>query len=222
MGSKTYVMAARNSPNYDRDVLNEMNEWTHTVQNQIRSNWLQSYRNAEVRPLNGEYENEIKRHLMDDLGLDFGHALLFLDRTKMVYHPEEDAVLVSSELLESDFDGEKRALLAHEEGHRLGRNIVSEMLEPVSGEVPETEYDKLHDYLMSDNFAERTKLAIGNDMGEVFEYQRDLVDGQPALYIMKGRLGPESFVDPDRNEDLEDLFNSVEEYVEDILSGKGS
>jgi hypothetical protein len=218
------VMSFRGPMSYDENVLEEMNSWSESINEEIAgSGWI-NYDAAEVKPLDHDYRREIGQYLSENFGLSHNAVMYFLDRTQMVYHADEGSFLVSSDLLEPDFGDSERSLLTHEEGHRLGRSLAEQRLLPVqdSGDVSPEAYRKLFKYLKSDNFAERAKMAIGNSMGQDFDYRVELVEDEPALYRLKGRLGPEELVDPSRDETLEELLRSVDELLVELLDGEPS
>lgn len=217
-------MAFRGTVGYDENVLEEMNSWSESINEEITgSGWI-NYDAAEVKPLDHDYRREIGQYLSENFGLSYNSVMYFLDRTQMVYHADEESFLVSSDLLEPGFGDSERSVLTHEEGHRLGRLLADERLMPVrdSGNVSPEAYRKLFKYLKSDNFAERAKMAIGNSMGQDFDYCVELVEEEPALYRLKGRLGPEELVDPSRDETLEDMLDSVDELLLELLNGEPS
>ena len=111
-------------------------------------------------------------------------------------------------------------VLAHEKGHRFGTQIIQEKLDPLqrSENVSEEASRLLRQYLKSENFAERTKVALGKSLGFDFNYNQDS-DEVATIYRLNNRIGPEELVDPEREESLDELAEDIDRMLIEISEG---
>lgn len=210
------------SSSYDEGVLEEFNDWSETIHGEIQGSGAARYESTNVEPLDGDYRRQIGEYLRETFGMSYASIMRVLDNTEATYNEQDDNFLVSYDVLSSGLGTEDLGCLAHEQGHRLGVKIVEERLEPLEEEAdisPEA-YRKLVKYLKSENFAERTKVAVGNSFRLDLSYRMKLVEEPPMLYRLKDRLGPEEFVEPGREEDLEDMVRDLEDMMKDLANGK--
>jgi hypothetical protein len=209
---------------YDEEILEEFNDWSETIHGEIQESGAVRYDSTDVEPLSAEYRKQIGNYLKESFGMDYASIMMVLNGTEATYNERMDNFLVSYDALSSDLSTEDIGRLAHEQGHRLGRKIVDERLKPLEKETdvsPEA-YKKFVDYLNSENFAERTKVAAGNSIGHDLSYRMELLEEPPMIYRLKGRLGPEELVDPGREEDLEEMMTDLEDLMHDLSTGNSS
>lgn len=206
---------------YSQEALHELTEWVQTVHSELDSSKLFDYPETDARPLDAEYSREIGRYISDQCRRDYTAALFFLDSIKTIYHVEEDFFLVASDAIQNPPTEFEQGLLSHEQGHRMGYKIVDNHLDPIieNREVSEEASGILRSYFLSDNFAERTKVAVGNSLGRDFTYFESLQGEAPTVYRLKDRIGPEELVDPDRDDDLDELLDDVERMLIELSEG---
>lgn len=217
-------MSISNGNNLGSDSLQRLNAWARRTHEEIQESGSPAYEPTSIEPLDSEYRKELGDYLRDCLKLDYSATMSVIDSLKSTYHREDDLFIVSNQLLNSQSELEQNSYMAHEQGHRLGKKISKNRLEPLerSHELPAEEYRQLFQYLRSEEFAERAKLAMGQSMGEEFEYNHNLIEDKGSIYARKGSLGPENLVDPDRNEDLEEMAAEIEDLLVELSSGEPS
>lgn len=209
---------------YDEEVLEEFNDWSETIHGEIQGSGAVSYDPTAVEPLSAEYRKQIGNYLRERFGMDYSSIMMVLDGTEATYNERMDNFLVAYDVLSSEFSTEDVGRLAHEQGHRLGRKIVDERLKPLEQQedVSAEAYRMLVEYLTSENFAERTKVAAGNTLDQDLSYRMELLEEPPMIYRLKGRLGPEELVDPERDEDLEEMVRDLEDMMQELAHGNSS
>ena len=209
------------SREYDVEAVDEMNDWVKTVHSELNSAGALKYPDTDVRPLDRDYRKQIGDYLSSEFQLDYTAVMFFLDGMESVYHAEDDVFLVAYDSIQ-ELPGEfELGVLAHEGGHRMGNKIIDNRLEPLkqTRNISDEAFNMFRDYLLSENFAERTKVAVGNTLDRDFSYSEKLLEESPTIYRLKGRIGPEELVDPDRDEDINKLIDNIEGMLIDLSRG---
>ncbi len=215
-------MADSGTPEYSEAALEEMNEWIDEVHAALQSSGAPTYESTHVRPLDRQFRKEIGNYLKEQFSMDYTSILFFLDGMECVYHAEKDVFLVSYDSIQ-DLPGEfELGVLAHEQGHRAGYTIIEDRLEPMheEGEISDKALKMLQSYFVSENFAERTKVAVGNSLGRDFTYWEELADESPLIYRLRDRIGPEELVDTERDETLPEMMDSTEVLLQQAANGE--
>lgn len=214
-------MSLEEGSGFRQDALNELNTQVETVRSELQASGAPKYPATSVEFMEEQDRRDIGEYLCRESGLDYGSSLYVIDRMGAIYREDEDRYIVTDNLFDSEASADEKALITHESGHRFGRKIISQRLMPVKmglSDSPEA-LERLIDYFISENFAERVKVAAGETLGEDFTYNRDFVGAPPEGYELRARIGPQEFVDPDRDEDLEFLLENVERLVDDTTRG---
>lgn len=214
-------MSFVDSSSYDESVLREFNDWAEEIHDEIQDGGALSYDSTNVEPIDAEYRKEIGNYLKRAFGMDYSSVMRVLEGTEATYNQRADNFLVSQDMLEDDFCSRELERLAHEQGHRLGRKIIEDRLKPLESEqnVPAEAYRKMVKYLSSENFAERTKVAVGNSFGRDLQYRMDLVDKPPMIYQVKERIAPQELVDTGRDETVEEMVRDIEDMMQELAFG---
>lgn len=203
---------------YDEDILKGLTDWTVLVHNEIQESGSVRYDIPAIEPLNGDYRKEIGDYLHQTLGMDYSSVMNVLNGTEAVYHVDSDVLLVSYDVLNSEDQFQNQSLVAHEQGHRLGQKIIEKRLQPLSENqnVNQENVETLKDYLKSENFAERTKTAVGKNLRQNFQYNEKLIDNPPAIYEVRNRIGPDSLINSDREETIEEMVQDIEKLLREV------
>lgn len=214
-------MADSGAPEYSEAALGEMNDWIDEVHTALQSSGAPPYESTEVKPLDRHYRKEIGDYLSEQFSMDYASVLFFLDGMECVYHAEDDVFLVSYDSIQELPGDFEFGVLAHEQGHRTGHTIIENRLEPMheSGQVSDKALEMLQSYFVSENFAERTKVAVGNSLGRDFAYWEELAEESPLIYRLRDRIGPEELVDTERDETLPEMMDSTEVLLQQASSG---
>lgn len=213
-------MAHEDDAIYNEVALTDMNDWASIVHGEIQSNADIGYPETDVRPLDDTYRKQIGNYLTENFNLDYTAVLFFLDGMESVYHLEDDLFLVSYESLQERPGNFERGVISHEQGHRFGKKFIEKVLRPLEEDIDsDTDLNLFKTYLHSENFAERMKVAIGNTLGRDFSYWKELSENSPAIYGMRDRIGPEELVDPERDEDLPEMMEALENTVTELENG---
>lgn len=201
-----------------QNLLSDLNEEADLIHNEIQASGAISYSSPEVERMSPQDRKEIGRYLCKHTGLDYSSSVRVIKQLGMVYDDERDVYLVTSVLINSGELENSFSYMSHESGHRYGRKLIQDRLLPIEGfeEVDQSEFDELVDYFISDNFAERVKLAVGQRFGIDVEYDEKFLEDTPSGYVQRDRLGPEKFVDPERDESLSSLLDWVDESIRDL------
>lgn len=211
------VSTGRSTENV-QNLLNDLNEEADLIHNEIQASGAINYSSPEVERMSPQDRKEIGRYLCKHTGLDYSSSVRVIKQLGMVYDDERDVYLVISVLINSGELENSFSYMSHESGHRYGRKLIQDRLLPIEGfeEVDQSEFDELVDYFISDNFAERVKLAVGQRFGIDVEYDEKFLEDTPSGYVQRDRLGPEKFVDPERDESLSSLLDWVDESIRDL------
>ncbi|WP_414838280.1 hypothetical protein ACK3SF_02665 [Candidatus Nanosalina sp. VS9-1] len=204
-----------------RDALGELNMRAETIHRELQSAGAPRYPSTTVNIMDVQDRREIGEYLCREVGHDYASSLYLIDNIGMIYREDQDRYLVTDTFLDSEDSSESEALLPHEMGHRFGRKVVEDELRPVRGaqNVSDEALSKLVHYLLSENFAERFKVATGETFGEDLHYDLEFIENAQKGYMMKDRVAPEELVDPGRSEDLVELVEDIEGLVEDVSRG---
>lgn len=206
---------------YREDVLRDLNTRAETIHSELQSAGAPEYPSTTVDPMDVQDRRDIGEYLTRESGLDYCSSLHIIKQLGMIYREDEDRYIVTDAALDPESSSNEYALLAHEAGHRLGRKVIEDRLAPLKQveTVSDEAFDTLANYLLSENFAERFKVAAGESVGMNFSYDERFLDGDPDGYELRARIGPEELVDPGRDEDLEVLLMDVERLVDHLSSG---
>lgn len=214
-------MSLEEGSSYGQEALGELNTRAETIHSELQSAGAPEYPSTTVDMMGMQDRRDIGEYLCRESGYDFASSLQIIDQLGMIYREDEDRYIVTESLFEPGVSSDEQELLAHEVGHRFGRKIVEEELRPVKSVQtvsPEAFY-KLADYFLSENFAERVKVATGESLDEDFTYDLSFIEDPQGSYELRARIGPEEFVDPERDEDFEELVRNVEGLVDDLTNG---
>ena len=214
-------MSLEEGSRYGQEALGELNTRAETIHGELQSAGAPDYPSTTVDFMDARDRRDIGEYLTREAGMDYCSSLHVIKQLGMVYREDEDRYIVTESLFDPEVSSDEQELLAHEVGHRLGRKVIEDRLMPLKDvkAVSPMAFDTLVDYLLSENFAERVKVATGESLGEDFVYDRRFVDDSPEGYELRARMGPEELVDPGRNEDLEILFRDIERLLDDLASG---
>lgn len=206
---------------YGQEALEELNAQAETIHSELQSAGAPDYPSTTVEMMTPQDRRDIGEYLTRESGHDFASSLYIIDRLGMIYREDEDRYIATESLFDPDVSSDEEELLAHEAGHRFGRKVVEEELNPLKGSeaVSGQAFEVLVGYLLSENFAERFKVATGETLDEDFSYDHSLVDDPRPSYKLRDRFGPDEMVDPGRDEDLEMLLAEVEGLVDDLSRG---
>lgn len=201
-------------------VLSELDEEADLIHNEIQASGAINYSSPEVRKMSSQDRREIGRYLCKHTGLDYSSSVRVIKQLGMVYNDNRDVYLVTDLLIDKDELENSFSYIAHESGHRYGRKLIQDRLLPIEGleQVEKSEYNEVVDYFISENFAERVKLALGERFGMDVGYDERFIEDTPSGYLQRDRLGPENLVDSKRDETLNGLLNWVDETIRDLSS----
>lgn len=201
--------------------LGELNTRAETIHSELQSAGAPEYPSTTVAMMSMQDRRDIGEYLTRESGMDYCSSIYVIKQLGMIYREDEDRYLVTESLFDPEVSSDEQELLAHEVGHRFGRKVVEEELRPLKDfeTVSPEAFDKLANYLLSENFAERVKVATGETFDQNFHYNLSFVEDPRDGYKLRGRLGPEELVDPERVEDLEQLVGNVEAMVDDLADG---
>jgi len=202
----------------------DANSCAWKIYNEIQNSGAPDYRPTTVEPIDAEYRREIATYLRDNFNLNNRDTIHFIENLELVYDNSEDVFIATGNLLGSPFETSDKEFIAHEQGHRLGKEIIENWLEPLkeSEEVSEDAYQQLYNYVASEDFAERTKLAIGKTIDEDFEYNERQLEDNGLIYSRKDRLGPDKLVETKRDENLDELIEEIERMMRELAEGDPS
>ena len=214
-------MSLEEGSGFMQDALSQLNDQIDSVHSELQASGAFHYPATSVDLMDERDRREIGEYLCRESGLDYGSSLYVIDQIGAIYREDEDRYIVTDALFDTQASSDEDALITHEAGHRFGRKIIAQRLMPVKrglDDSPEA-LERLIDYFISENFAERVKVAAGETFNEDFTYNREFIDRPPEGYELRARIGPQEFVDPEREEDLELLLENVERLVEDTTRG---
>lgn len=213
------MSTGRHSENL-QNVLNDLNEKADRIHNEIQASGAIDYSSPEVRKMSSQDKRKIGKYLCEQTGIDYSSSFRVIKQLGMVYDDERDLYLVTDILIDEEELENSFSYIGHESGHRYGRKLIQSRLLPIedSETVTQDEFNELVDYFISDNFAERVKLALGERFRISVEYDQKFIENTPAVYEQRDRLGPEKFVDPRRDETLNRLLDWVDEAINDLSS----
>lgn len=212
------VVSLEESRGYDQKALRDLNGRAETIHSELQTAGAPEYPSTSVDFMDVQDRRDIGEYLCTETGMDYCSSLYVIEQLGMIYREDEDRYIVTEALFDPEVSSDEQALLAHEAGHRLGRKVIEDRMMPLkdSKDVSSEGFRTLVDYLVSENFAERVKVAIGESLGEDFVYDTRFIDNPPEGYKMRARIGPDELVDPSRNEDLEILFHDIDSLLDDL------
>ncbi len=214
-------MSLEEGGTYGQEALRDLNARAETIHSELQSAGAPTYPSTTVDFMDVQDRREIGEYLTRESGLDYCSSLHVIKQLGMIYREDEDRYIVTEALFDPDTSSDEQALLGHETGHRLGRKVIEDRMMPLKEveDVSTQAFDTLVDYFLSENFAERVKVATGETLGEDFAYDTRFVGDPPEGYEMRARVGPNELVDPSRNEDLEILFHDIDRLLDDLSKG---
>lgn len=201
-----------------QNVLSELNQEADLIHNEIQASGAINYPSPEVQKMSSQDRREIGKYLCKHTGLDYSSSVRVIKQLGMVYDDNRDVYLVTDLLIDKEELGNSFSYISHETGHRYGRKLIQDRLLPFKEgrEVDKDDYNELVDYFISENFAERVKLALGERFGMDVEYDEKFLEDTPSGYVQRDRLGPEKYVDGRRDENLNRLLEWVDERIKDL------
>jgi len=200
------------------NVLNQLNEQAGRIHAELHASGDIDHPYPDVEMMDHKDRREIGRYLCNQSGLDFASSLRVIKNAGMIYDERNNRYLVKDNLIQDIDFRNGFAYLSHEAGHLHGRKVVQDRLVPMEDldNLDQSGFDDLVDYMISENFAERVKCALGTRFGVEVNYNQELVEEPPAGYEVRSRIGPSLYVDPKRDEDVGDVFSWVDETIRDL------
>jgi len=201
-----------------QSILNDLNEQAGRIHGELQASGAVTYSSPNVEKMDAQDRREIGRYLCKQSGLDYSSSIRVIKQIGMVYDVQNDRYLVNDVLLEKEELEDGFSYISHESGHRYGRKLIQNRLLPIeeSRKVDRDEFDDLVDYLISENFAERVKLGLGERFGVDVKYDDRFIDETPEGYLQRDRIGPDRFVNSQRDESLGDLLLWVDETIREL------
>lgn len=216
------VVSLEESRGYDQKALRDLNGRAETIHSELQTAGAPEYPSTSVDFMDVQDRRDIGEYLCTESGMDYCSSLYVIEQLGMIYREDEDRYIVNDAVFDPETSSDEEALLAHEVGHRLGRKIIESRMMPFkeSEKVSTQAFDTLIDYFLSENFAERVKVATGERLDQNFLYDNRFLDEPPEGYEMRARIGPEELIDPSRNEDLDALFHDIDRLLDELTCGE--